>query len=320
MPINIRCLTPNFQHGTGGNSVTAKRWGKFLKALGHKFEITSDPTPKSCDLLIALHARKNAVGIKRMAKQFPHVPIVVVLTGTDLYRDITGNQTAQHSLELATRLIVLQPFGVHAVPDEYQKKTVTILQSAKPPATFCKPLKHNFEVTVVGNLRSVKDPFRTAMASRLLPDASRIVVTHIGAALTPSMNTRANREELINRRYTWRGSLTQHLTLKAIARSRLLVVSSKMEGGANVISEAIIAGTPVLSTHISGSLGMLGKDYPGYFPIGDTAALAALLWQAETDTNLYKQLRDHCLKRAKMFHPDKERKSLKNLLTDLGLA
>jgi len=318
--MKIRCLTPNFKYGTGGNLVTSQRWHKLLKAMGHDFQVTSDPTPKACDLLIALHARKNAGGIKRMAKQFPDVPIVVVLTGTDLYRDIAGNQAAQHSLELATRLVVLQPFGMYAVPDEYQKKTVTILQSAKPPEAFCKPLKHNFEVTVVGNLRPVKDPFRTAMASRLLPDASRIVVTHIGAALTPSMNTRANREELINRRYTWRGSLTRHLTLKAIARSRLLVVSSKMEGGANVISEAIVAGTPVLSTHISGSLGMLGKDYPGYFPIGDTTVLAALLLQAEVDTIFYKQLRDHCLKRAKMFNPDKERKSLKQLLAGLQLA
>jgi len=318
--MKIRCLTPNFKSGTGGNLVTSQRWRGLLKALGHDFQITSDPKPVACDLLIALHARKNAVGIRRMAKQFPHVPIVVVLTGTDLYQDIVGNQAAQHSLDLAKRLVVLQPFGMHALTDEYQQKTVTILQSAKPPAVFCKPLKHNFEVTVVGNLRTVKDPFRTAMAARLLPDASRIVVTHIGAALTPSMNTRANREELINSRYTWRGSLTRHLTLKAIARSRVLVVSSKMEGGANVISEAIVAGTPVLSTHISGSLGMLGKDYPGYFPIGDTAALAALLWQAETNTSFYKQLHDHCRKRAKMFHPDKERNSLKQLLAGLGLA
>ena len=318
--MKIRCLTPNFKYGTGGNLVTSQRWRDLLKAMGHDFQITSDPKPEACDLLIALHARKNAVGIRRMAKQFPHVPIVVVLTGTDLYQDIVGNQAAQHSLDLAKRLVVLQPFGMHALTDEYQQKTVTILQSAKPPAVFCKPLKHNFEVTVVGNLRTVKDPFRTAMAARLLPDASRIVVTHIGAALTPSMNTRANREELINSRYTWRGSLTRHLTLKAIARSRVLVVSSKMEGGANVISEAIVAGTPVLSTHISGSLGMLGKDYPGYFPIGDTVALAELLLQAETDTNFYKQLRDHCLKRAQMFHPDKERKSLKQLLADLRLA
>ncbi|MEC7564432.1 MAG: selenoneine biosynthesis selenosugar synthase SenB [Planctomycetota bacterium] len=317
--MKIRCLTPDFKYGTGGNMVTSRRWRELLKSMGHACQITSDPKPQACDLLIALHARKNAAGIRRMAKQFPHVPIVVVLTGTDLYHDIVGNPSARHSLDLAERLVVLQPYGIHALPKEYQEKTVTILQSAKPPAVFCKPLKHNFEVTVVGNLRTVKDPFRTAMAARLLPDSSRIVVTHIGAALTPSMNIRANREEQFNRRYTWRGSLARHVTLKAIARSRLLVVSSKMEGGANVISEAIVAGTPVLSTQISGSLGMLGKDYPGYFPIRDTVALAELLLQAETDTGFYKQLRDHCLKRAKMFHPDKERKALQQLVSELSL-
>ena len=143
--MKIRCLTPDFKYGTGGNMVTSRRWRELLKSMGHTVQITSDPKPQACDLLIALHARKNAVGIRRMAKQFPHVPIVVVLTGTDLYHDIVGNQSAQHSLDLAERLVVLQPYGVHALPKEYQKKTVTILQSAKPPAVFCEPLKHNFE-------------------------------------------------------------------------------------------------------------------------------------------------------------------------------
>ena len=128
--MKIRCLTPNFKYGTGGNLVTSQRWRELLKSMGHEFQVTTDPTPKACDILIALHARKNAVGIKRMAKQFPDVPIVVVLTGTDLYRDIAGNQAAQRSLELATRLVVLQPFGMHAVPDQYQNKTVTILQAS----------------------------------------------------------------------------------------------------------------------------------------------------------------------------------------------
>jgi len=49
-------------------------------------------------------------------------------------------------------------------------------------------------------------------------------------------------------------------------------------------------------------------------------ALAELLLQAETDTTFYKQLCDHCLKRAKMFNPDKERKALKQLLSDLRLT
>jgi hypothetical protein len=89
--MKIRCLTPNFEYGTGGNLVTSQRWRELLKDMGHDFQITSDPKPEACDLLIALHARKNAVGIRRMAKQFPHVPIVVVLTGTDLYHDIAGN-------------------------------------------------------------------------------------------------------------------------------------------------------------------------------------------------------------------------------------
>ena len=78
-------------------------------------------------------------------------------------------------------------------------------------------------------------------------------------------------------RYRWLGGRTHAQTLGWIARSHLLVVSSAMEGGANVIAEAARIGTPVLASRVSGNVGMLGRNYPGYFPLFDERALAGLI-------------------------------------------
>ena len=56
-----------------------------------------------------------------------------------------------------------------------------------------------------------------------------------------------------------------------------------MEGGANVVSEALAAGVPVLCSRISGSIGLLGEDYSGYFEVGDTAGLTELMLKCEQD-------------------------------------
>ena len=75
-------------------------------------------------------------------------------------------------------------------------------------------------------------------------------------------------------RYRWLGALSQAAARRAIARARALVHMSRMEGGANVVIEAVRSGVPVLASRIDGNVGLLGADYDGYFPVGDAAALA----------------------------------------------
>lgn len=96
-----------------------------------------------------------------------------------------------------------------------------------------------------------------------------------------------------------------------------MVLTSRMEGGANVVSEAIAASVPVISSRISGSIGLLGKDYPGYFPVGDTRALADLLRRAETDKRFYRRLKSRCRRLAPLFDPKRERLSWAKLLRDV---
>ena len=162
----------------------------------------------------------------------------------------------------------------------------------------------------------MKDPFRTEAALRRLPETSQIVVTHIGSALTDGMKTRAETLTRQNARYEWRGEYPRWKALRVLSRSRLLVLTSKMEGGANVVSEALACGVPVISSRISGSIGMLGKDYPGYFPVGDTGALAKLIKRAEKDRSFYDSLAAACRKQAWIVDPDLEKASWRDLLVD----
>lgn len=287
-----------------------------LRSLGHQVVIREKLRGERCDLLIALHARKSADDIAQFRRTSSDRPIVVVLTGTDLYGDIRTSRAAQQSLELADRLVLLQPEGLQELPPQLRQKSRVIFQSAIPLPTRPCPLKSVFEISVCGHLRPVKDPFRAALAARKLPAESRIRITQIGAALTDSMKQRATKELIRNPRYRWAGDVPHLRARRLVARSRLLVLSSKLEGGANVISEALADDVPVLSTRISGSIGLLGKDYEGYFEVGDTLGLTRLMLRCEQDGEFLKSIRSQCRESAVLLRPQCEQATLKSLLDE----
>jgi putative glycosyltransferase (TIGR04348 family) len=288
-----------------------------LSELGHRVEIATDYRGEDCDLLIALHAFKSHASVRRFRAAHPTDPLVVGLTGTDLYCDIHTRPEAMESLGLATRLVLLQPLGRAMLPAAVENKARVVYQSVQlPPGA--EPIRADvFEVCVMGHLRSIKDPLRTALATRLLPAASRIQVLHLGGALSEELAEEARGEAARNRRYHWLGEIPRGEALGLLSRCRMLSLTSELEGGANVISEAVVAGVPVISSHIAGSIGLLGEDYPGYFPVGDTQALANLLWRAETDTEFYNKLRDCCARLRPLFDPAREKQSWEDLLSEL---
>ncbi|MDV2504685.1 MAG: selenoneine biosynthesis selenosugar synthase SenB [bacterium] len=314
--MKVCLITPAPARSRKGNRVTALRWARILRELGHSVSIDQEYRRQRCDLLISLHARRTHASLARFRKQHPNRPLIVALTGTDLYGDIHTDPSAQQSLELASRLIVLQPMGVEALPTNLREKTRVIYQSArKPPGNF-SPKKRVFEVCVLGHLRPVKDPFRAALAAKLLPPTSHVRVIQIGAALSDDMERQARAEEASNPRYRWLGELPRWKALRILARSRLLALTSKMEGGANVVSEALVCSVPIVSSRIAGSIGLLGEEYPGYFPVGDTQALAALLARAERDAAFYEALKDWCDGLQHLFEPASERKRWESLLEE----
>lgn len=317
--MKILLITPAPPGSRKGNRVTALRWGRLLRQLGHRVAIQHEYNDESADLLIALHARRSFPAVEWFGRLYPDRPVVVALTGTDLYDEIHTDKTAALALEKATRLVVLQPLGIEEVPKTLRSKVRVIYQSTVAPRTDRAPRTGTFEVCVLGHLRPVKDPFRTAQAARLLPPSSRIRVLHLGAALDGDMDRQARREAAGNPRYRWLGDRPRWQALRVLARCRLLVQSSRLEGGANTISEAIAAGVPVLSSHIPGSVGILGADYPGYFPVGDTQALAALLHRAETDAGFYAELKAWCRRLRPLVNPARERAAWRLLLGELGI-
>ena len=316
--MRICIVTPAPRGSRYGNRVTAQRWARLLRELGHRVVIAQEYRRSQCDVLIALHARRSAPSIARFHRLHPERPLVLCLTGTDLYKDIRSSATAQRSLELATRLVTLQPLGEQELPEHLRPKVCSILQSVRPTPERPPPRASTFDVCVVAHLRPVKDPFRAAMASRLLPASSRLRVLQVGGAMSAAMEARARTEEARNPRYRWLGELPRWGTRRTIARSQALVLSSRLEGGANVVSEAVVEGTPVLASHIAGSVGLLGEDYPGYFPVGDTRALAQLLHRVESEPAFLQELREWCAARAAHFRPDREREAWEALLREIA--
>lgn len=321
MRICIVCPAP--PGSPTGNRVTALRWARMLRSLGHRATIVSHYAGKPYDLLVALHARRSFDAVRTFSRRHPDRPLFVALTGTDLYGDLRRSRRAQRALALATRLIALQPLALRELPRHLRAKTRVLYQSAATTPRRRlrgRPRGAAFDVCVVAHLRPVKDPFRAAQAVRRLPVASRIRVLHAGRALTPAMAQRARAEMQRNPRYRWLGERTSRQVRTLLGRSKLLVLSSRMEGGANVISEALRASLPVVASDIPGSCGLLGIRYPALFPVGDTTRLASLLRRAETDQRFHGRLVAAGRRRARLFTPERERRSWAELLREIGVT
>jgi len=315
--MRIALVTPAAAGTRHGNANTAARWARFLRGLGHRVTVQLSWDGRAADALIALHARRSHDSVVRFASAFPERPLVLALTGTDLYRDIRTSAAARRSLEIATRLVVLQDRGRAELPAARRAKTRVIYQSS-PSVAAPPPLTDRFEVIVSGHLRDEKDPFRCAAALRHLPPASRIAVTHMGGARDPDLARQALDWQAREPRYRWLGSLPHRKALRHLARGRLMVISSRMEGGANVVSEALAHGVPVIASRISGNIGMLGGDYAGYYPLGDERALARLLARAESDARFYRRLKAQCRARKHLVSVARERESLRRLLAEFA--
>ena len=301
----------------GGNAITAERWARVFERLGWRAFRMESWDGGACDALVALHARKSHDSVVRFRRERPDGALIVAGTGTDLYTDIPDSGEVRESLGLATRVVVLQPLAIDALPEEVRPRARVIYQSVVPPVSRPEPASDAFEVCLLANLRPVKDPLCAPRATRLLPDESRVRLVHLGGAIDPELGAEVERESAANPRYRWLGERPHAEALETLSRSRLMVSTSRHEGGANAVSEALACDVPVLASRIPGTLGLLGEDYPGVYPVGDAHALAELLRSAEIDPGFYAALRAACRAQAWITDPETELERWQELLGEL---
>lgn len=312
--MKIVILTPAAPGSRAGNRATAERWGALLGASGHQVSVITEYRGEACDVFVALHAWRSRAAIQLFIKDWPETPLLVVLTGTDIYHyqhECPSETNA--SMAAADVLIGLHSLVVRDIPNEFSDKLITLYQSAgviqRSPTSA-----GDFNVCVIGHLREEKDSLSAAMAARLLPDNSRVRILCAGKPHDTIWRSAAEAEMLANPRFQWLGELSGPETKQLMTQSQMMVISSIMEGGANVVSEACRAGLPIIASDISGNRGLLGEDYAGYYPVGDEQALADKLHQAETDPDFLNKLRRQVEQLAPLFSPDRERGSLERAL------
>src|SRR6266513_1255698 len=315
--MKIALITPAGARSRSGNRHTAARWAAMLRSLGHRVRISVRWDGRAADAMIALHARRSHDSIVRFRERFPDSPLVVVLTGTDLYRDIRTDKNAKASLALADRLVVLQDMGRLELPVRFRRKTRVIYQSAEVQ-TSPEPPSRRFRVAVIGHLREEKDPFRAALALAHLHDLPQLEIVQLGEALSPEMARSARRLARADPRYRWLGNVPHWVAMRWLARSHALVLSSRMEGGANVICEAAAAGVPAIASRVSGNVGMLGRGYPGYYRLADERSLASQIRRAALEPAYYARLERLTAARRPLFRPAAEREGLRRLLAELA--
>jgi putative glycosyltransferase (TIGR04348 family) len=344
-PPGVVIVTPALADANNGNWQTAQRWQQWLAPHGPVRLVKQWPdalaSTSNDAVMLALHARRSAESIaawaakKEVEKDAPG--LAVVLTGTDLYRDIRADAAANQSLALARQLVVLQTQGVNDLPEQFRAKTRVIFQSTTMRPAVPK-INTQLRALMVGHLRAEKSPQTLFDAARLLAGEEGLFIDHIGEALDSALGQLASATQAACPHYRWLGGVPHEATRRHIQRAHVLVITSQMEGGAHVIMEAVCSGTPVLASRVPGNVGMLGADYAGYFEPGDAAGLAALLKrcqqsqldglntaQAKDDKESSEnqaagwldELQSQCAQRAPLFSPEAEQAALLALVRDL---
>ncbi len=308
-------MTPALAEANNGNWQTAHRWARMLHSA-YRVRLTAQWSAGDEALMIALHARRSAPSIAAWRAAHPQRPLLLTLTGTDLYRDIDTDAHAQRSLELADMLVVLNELGAQRLPAGLQSKCHVLLQSCPSRTTLLKTPRH-LRALMVGHLRDEKDPRTYFRAAQRLAGRGDILFDHVGAALDAALGAQASALAAMQPNYRWLGALPHAATRRRIQAAHVLVHPSWMEGGAHVVIEAVRSGTPVLASRIAGNIGLLGEGYGGFFEAGNDAALATLLERAQENPDMLFRLQRQVAQRSPLFAPQAESATLHGLVAKL---
>ena len=268
--------------------------------------------------MVALHAHKSAADALAFRHRYPDRPLIVVLTGTDVYGAPHLSTQARRALAAASAAVTLQPEAIRKLPRSIRVKARSIIQSA----LTMRRVRHShrsgtLRVCVIGHLRAEKDPLRAARAVALLPRQCEVCVVQAGKALEPRFAMAARGEMRRSERYRWVGELSKAAARRLLCSSDVMVISSIMEGGANIVCEAIACGVPIIASRIPGNRGLLGRGFPGFFPVRSTRALAKLMQRAVTDPKYLAGLGRWVRALRPLVVPSRERRAWVTLIREL---
>ncbi len=343
-------VTPAWADANNGNWQTAHRWARHLSAKHTVMLVDGWPQGRmqavgtsaaalkgvrlqalvaQAQAMIALHARRSAASIQAWHAQHGEAGLAVVLTGTDLYKDLHSHHraiahTVMQSLQAAAHLVVLQDQAAQDLPPALHNKAQILFQSTTTRRHLRKPdpSQRPLKALMVGHLRDEKDPRTLFRAAWLLqqraalppsPIVPPIRIDHLGAALDPALGAAAQATQAECPLYRWLGGCTHEQARRRIQRAHVLVHTSRVEGGAHVIMEALCSGTPVIASRVAGNVGMLGADYAGYFEMGDAASLVKALLRFQSDAHFRAALQQQAQQRAACFEPAREAQALQSL-------
>lgn len=315
----IAIVTPAPHGSRKGNRASALRIAGLLRGLGCHVRVLEQWDGSACDALIAVHALKASDSVLRFHARFPDRPACIVLAGTDIYPAWEGDPRATAALDASSLLVALQPEAALALPVRFRGRVRTIIQSARPASASAARTGDAVQVVTLAHLRPVKDPLRGLEALALLPATLPIRHVLAGAALDPGLAEAARAGSRHEPRFTWLGELDRSAARRLLASSQACLIASRGEGGANVLSEAIASGVPVLASDIPGNTGILGHDWPALFAPGDTRALAGLLQRLASDSSFRAELAQRTLALAPLVDPCRERALWHDLLRELGV-
>jgi putative glycosyltransferase (TIGR04348 family) len=308
--MRLLIVTPAQPRSTLGNAVTAQRYAAFFRSAGWKATVARDYQGQDVDAVVALHAIKSARAALAFRRMHPDRPLIGVLTGTDVYGGLLASASARRVLSEAAAIVMLQPEAISRIPRSMRRKARSIIQSA-PQMQHARRVDRKrsgaLRMCVIGHMRPEKDPLRAARAVALLPKDCAVRVVQAGRALVPRYAAAARAEMRRNKRYQWLGELSRPAARRLLCSSDAMIISSVIEGGANIVCEAIACGVPILASRIPGNTGILGRSYPGLFAAQNTAALARLMRRAILDPRFLRGLSRWIHRLRPLVAPSRER-------------
>lgn len=287
--MKIRIFKPETETLECGVNSQTDRLRRVSEKLGFEASVVPENYQHEANTAaIFLQAVDSQPGLRRA--KAAGAKTVLILTGSDINVHLKGDEARKAEIFSTCDVIVcMHPLIKRKVPKQFQDQLHFIRQSfddSAQPATARLTKAFSY----VANIRRIKRPETVLRAADFLRDTD-LEIVHAGGVWGEEYSCWPNYNGLPHaQNYRWLGGQTHAESLALIGSSRATIVASEAEGGSNVLSEAIVLGTPVITSNNECCVGLLGSNYPGIFDIGDSRGLSELIRRAAFDEDFYSDL------------------------------